>query len=83
MKSHFDVYIEITTPFGTMYNKEPVGMRAQLKAVPPDWARYRQYTPPRTFFDKVIGKVIADALHATHVVKLVNVGGGKEKPRLG
>lgn len=70
LKSSFDVYVEVTTPFGTMYNKEPVGMRAQIKAVPPPWAKYRQYTPPRTLFDKVVGMMMADMLHATHVVKL-------------
>jgi hypothetical protein len=78
LKSNFDVYINVTTPFGTTVNKEPIGMRAQIKSVPPDWAKYKQYTPPRTLFDKVVGMMMADLLHATHVVKLVNPkpGGG-------
>jgi hypothetical protein len=71
LDSSFDVYIEITTPLGTLQNREPVGMKSRIKSVPPDWARYRQYTPPRTLFDKVIGSIIADMLHATHVVKLM------------
>jgi hypothetical protein len=80
LNSTFNVYVDVTTPAGTMYNKEPVGMRAQIKEVPPSWARYKQYTPPRTLFDKAIGMIMADMLHATHVVKLVNLkpppGGG-------
>jgi hypothetical protein len=71
LKSYFDIYVNIATPLGTLFNKEPVRMQAQIKQVPPSWARYKQYSPPRTFFDKVIGSIIADALHATHVVKLV------------
>ena len=53
-------------------------MKSRIKSVPPDWARYRQYTPPRTLFDKVIGSIIADMLHATHVVELV-----ESKPPVG
>jgi hypothetical protein len=71
LDSSFDVYVEITTPLGTMLNRDPVGMKSRIKSVPPEWARYRQYTPPRTLFDKVVGSIIADMLHATHVVKLV------------
>jgi hypothetical protein len=70
LNSNFNVYVDVTTPVGTMYNKDPVGMRAQINAVPPKWARYKQYTPPRTLFDKVVGMIMADMLHATHVVKL-------------
>lgn len=76
LKSYFDIYVDITTPVGTAFNKEPVRMQAQIRQVPPSWARYKQYSPPRTLFDKVIGSIIADALHATHVVKLVNVRSG-------
>jgi hypothetical protein len=80
LKSYFDIYVDITTPLGTAFNKEPVRMQAQIRQVPPSWARYKQYSPPRTLFDKVIGSIIADALHATHVVKLVNekANGGAE-----
>jgi len=77
LRSYFDVFISISTPLGTLINKEPVRMEAQIKQVPPAWARYKQYSPPRTLFDKVIGSIIADALHATHVVELIDGGPGK------
>jgi hypothetical protein len=69
LKSTFDVYFEITTPLGTLHNQEPVGMQAQIKSVPPDWAKYRQYSPPRNLIDKVVGMIIAQALHASHVIR--------------
>jgi hypothetical protein len=72
LRSYFDVFINISTPLGTLVNKDPVRMEAQIRQVPPSWARYKQYSPPRTLFDKVIGSIIADALHATHVVRLVD-----------
>lgn len=85
LKSYFDVFVNIATPLGTLVNKEPVRMEAQIRQVPPAWARYRQYSPPRTLFDKVIGSIIADMLHATHVVKFVNEqapgGGPKARPK--
>jgi hypothetical protein len=81
LRSYFDVFINISTPLGTLVNKEPVRMEAHIQKVPPAWAKYRQYSPPRTLFDKVIGSIIADALHATHIVKLINKGspnGGRD-----
>ena len=81
LKSYFDVYVNITTPLGTLINKDPVRMEAQIRQVPPAWARYRQYSPPRTLFDKVIGSIIADMLHATHVVKLDEPRGPKGRAK--
>jgi len=82
LKSYFDVFMQISTPLGTLVNKEPVRMEAQIRQVPPSWARYKQYSPPRTLFDRLIGSIIADALHATHVVRLV-VGGSPAKKSKG
>jgi hypothetical protein len=70
LRSTFDVYMNVAMPFGTLVNNDPIGMRAQIKSVPPDWAKYRQYTPPRSLFDKIVGMMIAEALHASHVVKI-------------
>ena len=67
-KSHFDVFIKISTPFGTFFNDKPVVMRAALKSVPPDWAKYRQYSPPRDFLDKVTRSIVAQATCDWHQV---------------
>ena len=72
LKSRFDVYVEITTPQGTMYNKEPLSMKAKLRSVPPGWAKYKQSIPSTTLFDKAMDALTADIVNATLTVKLVS-----------
>ena len=71
LKSYFHVYVSVTTPFGVLYNKEPVEMRATIDSIPPSRAKYKQYSPPRDLFDKIFRTIAAQMQCAAHNVKLV------------
>jgi hypothetical protein len=82
LKSNFLVYVQVSTPFGTLVNQEPVEMRATISSMPPDPGKYRQYSPARDLYDDKF-KIAAQMQCAAHNVSLVLGGGdgGKKKPK--
>lgn len=69
LKSTFKVWVKIVTPLGTLINKDSVDVEAQIKTIPPAYARYLQHSPPRNLYEKKMDLLIAELVHATHIVK--------------
>jgi hypothetical protein len=83
LKSTFDVFVRVQTPFGELYNKEPVAMGATIGSIPPDRGRYRQYSPPRDLYDKIFRTIAAQMQCAVHQVRHVTPGPGKKSAPIG
>ena len=81
LKSYFSVYLRVKTPFGELSNKEPIEMRATIKSIPPDRAKYKQFSPPRDLYDKIFRTIAAQMQCAVHSVTLV--GRKPHRSRLG
>lgn len=71
LRSSFNVYVEVATPFGTFVNDQPVQMEATIKEIPPAYARYQQYSPPRDLIEKTMRYVAGEMQCAVHKVQIV------------